>query len=324
MKKGILITLTVILLSALCGCGFSGNTYFYTDANKYSVGEAKISDTVKAIDIDWPTGNVKVENGGSSVSFSETANQKLTDDTSLHYLLDGTTLYIKFAASGKTFLNLEKQLVLDIPDSLELEKITINTSSASIDTDELTAKGAAFSTSSGSVSASLNCEKNASFSASSGTIAAKVTGCEKVTASTSSGNIDVILSGVEKGSFSASSGKISVRAISDSDSISADTSSGSISIESEKARNISADASSGKISITAYTVPEKCSVDTSSGDVRLFLPKNASVKLKYDTSSGDFESELPMKKDGKTYIFGGGNAGFEVDTSSGDLSIFEN
>lgn len=154
-----LVLAAVGLSLCLTGCGVNINMgnglsdFSYADAENYSVGAAEFSETVEHIEIDWLAGNVTVASHSSdTVSFSEESLAALTEDTQLHYWLDGTTLHMKFCRSGKWRLDgLEKDLTVLVPEDLPLTSLTVKSMSANIHLDALQAESANIGTSSGNV-----------------------------------------------------------------------------------------------------------------------------------------------------------------------------
>ena len=100
-----------------------------------------------------------------------------------------------------------------------------------------------------------------------------------------------------------------------------DSSSGKVSADVEKSESVEGDSSSGNYKLWFKQVPSETEIDTSSGDITLYLPKDSDFKIDFDTSSGDFDSEHNLKKDGHTYTSGSGSNKFNIDTSSGDVTV---
>ena len=53
----------------------------------------------------------------------------------------------------------------------------------------------------------------------------------------------------------------------------------------------------------------------------LSMPNNLGFTVKIDSVSGDFRSDLALKKDGKTYVYKDGSAEVFLKTTSGDMMI---
>ena len=120
-----------------------------------------------------------------------------------------------------------------------------------------------------------------------------------------------------------------------------ETVSGSVEARLYGARSIDADSVSGDVDIIAPDGPKDADIETTSGSVRmnmkksiddceigtvsgkvtLLLPKKGNFTISYDTTSGDFDSDIEMAQKGSKYVSGKGNDRFTVDTTSGDLRI---
>ncbi|MCX7747480.1 MAG: DUF4097 domain-containing protein [Clostridia bacterium] len=85
---------------------------------------------------------------------------------------------------------------------------------------------------------------------------------------------------------------------------------------------------SGGLDARYNTFSNNIKADTTSGDVQIKLPESAEFEIKYDTMSGDYESDFPVTVTGK-----GSNSGFrgyngsdknkiEVNTVSGNLNVY--
>lgn len=117
--------LTILLTLSSCSLG-----YRYDNASKYTAGGASISALVTELDINWISGNVKIEAyDGEEIIFSEESDRELDTKKQLHYYLDGTTLYIKYAKSGIISSNFPtKALTVMLPSTLicDLEIETVS------------------------------------------------------------------------------------------------------------------------------------------------------------------------------------------------------
>ena len=120
-----------------------------------------------------------------------------------------------------------------------------------------------------------------------------------------------------------------------------ETVSGSVEARLYGARSIDADSVSGDVDIIAPDGPKDADIETTSGSVRmnlkksiddceigtvsgkvtLLLPKKGNFTISYDTTSGDFDSDIEMAQKGSKYVAGKGSDRFDIDTTSGDLRI---
>ena len=114
MKRATYLCIAVLMIAAFClaGCGATVN-YTYDDADKYTAGDREISDSIDKLNIDYAAGDVDIKTvPGKTVSVKETANRDLEEDQKVHTRVDGSTLYVKFCASGEgmSFKDIEKHL----------------------------------------------------------------------------------------------------------------------------------------------------------------------------------------------------------------------
>ena len=310
MKKlaGFSMLAAVALMSvfALSGCSFMSSVIYAND-EKYSVGDAEITQKIENIEIDWPSGSVTVDSHSENTFLlSEKAGEGITDDLRMHWWLENTTLHVKFAKSGKNlwlFRAGHKELTLTVPKTLSLGNVEIDSASAKISISDLKAKTLSVSAASGNMT--VECDANTvKLNSASGDIELTQNGkAEKIGIDTASGKINADLGQPDQAEFESASGKISISA-------------GSIG-------SLSAKAASGAVSCELETVPSECKLRAVSGDVTLTFPGAPDFTAKISTASGDFESDFALKKDGKTYICGNGNGNIDIETVSGDVSITE-
>lgn len=289
---------------AMTGC-FSLGGVMYPNSKNYSVGDATISDKVEKIEVDWPSGGVKIEtHSDNTVLITEEASMSLSDNLRVHWWLDDTTLHVKFCESGegqKIFSTWRKDLTLTVPETLKLADFSLSVASAEVEADGVQADHIEVSSASGDID--LVCEADRiKLSSASGEIKIEQSGdASAVDCSSASGKIEAVLERADKASFSAASGKISVTA--------------------GAADSLSAKTASGDVSYMLDVMPSNCSAKTASGSVTVTLPEDSDFTATVDTTSGDFASDLALKKDGKNYICGDGSGKIMIDTTSGDVSI---
>ena len=85
--------------------------------------------------------------------------------------------------------------------------------------------------------------------------------------------------------------------------------------------SLSAKSASGSVSCELENVPSECELSVVSGGVNLILPEDSDFTANVRMTSGEFDSDFALKKNGNTYICGSGSAGNDIDTTSGDVSI---
>ena len=143
MKKIIALLILFALAGSLSGCGRGlfgldlgfGNSFVYDHAGKYTAGDGEIDGTVKKLDIDWLSGSVSVVAGNcDSVLIQEVTGGKIDKDMRVHWWLDGTTLRVKFCASGlkPRIYHGKKELTVTVPETLSLSAISVDSASAEV------------------------------------------------------------------------------------------------------------------------------------------------------------------------------------------------
>lgn len=293
MKK----TFSLVLIFGFCagllsGCRISSGSFSglsdiqYENADRYTMGRASLTDTVKKVEIDWVSGSVLViPHTEDTVAFDEEANRSLNDDTTLYYWLDGTTLHIKYCRSGKWSLTgLEKDLVLYLPQSLMLEELEIGSVSAGIEAESVSAEELKLETVSGSI---------------------RVTGC----------------SVAKEAKLFSVSGSIDASLLGTLEELKTGTVSGSVTVSAGEIVSIDGNSTSGGLSFSLSNAPRKLDVDTVSGSVELCLPEDAGFTLRFSTVSGKFSSDLTCRPDGKEYICGDGSGDYSIGTTSGSVTV---
>ncbi len=141
MKKilSFLVSLGLGALSLTSGCANTAVSYQYENAELYSKGSASLNVEIDEIEISWASGSVSVVYyDGETVSFAETANKDLTDDTELYFRTEAQTLKLQYIRSGtKSPNDLKKDLTVYIPRGETLRELSLETVSADISLDSL-------------------------------------------------------------------------------------------------------------------------------------------------------------------------------------------
>lgn len=280
--------LTLIIFSSLTLCGCSTN-FRYDNYDKYTVGGAAITDIIRAVDVEWISGDVEFDfNGNPSdgIVFAESSEKELADSLKLHYWLDGTTLRLKFAASGRANFNgANKKLKVTVPSDVTLNELNINGTSSNIKIDGVRADSIYVKSVSGNISAGdIRASNSVSLASTSGNVRGNIlVTCKSLNMTSVSGNI----------SFSTEA----------------------------RVRELSAETVSGNLFLSNLNPAKTGVVDTVSGDVKLEFLENSGFEVSFETVSGDIASELNVYKQGSKYVYGAPDSAFRVKTVSGDLLI---
>ena len=307
MKKIIGLILAGVMLIGLCGCSVSETVEnSLKDKDKYTAGNATITDKVENIEIDWASGEVALVTGeGNEIILEETYSGDLPDEKKMQWWLDGTTLRVRYNLSviDLSIASQEKKLKVTIPKDLELKGLKIDSASGDIKTEEISIGSGSFGAASGNMDIHILKANDIALDSASGDIRAEIKNSTSIDADAASGKIGLKI---------GTTGKLDV-----------DSASGDIEVEADEAKEASFDASSGDITCGFGKCPEKLDVDSSSGSVTISLPKDAGFTASVDAASGDFNSQIPLQKNGEKYVAGDGSGIIEIDTASGNVDLLE-
>lgn len=205
MKKTICLLAAVMMFLLLSGCVFTKNSniYKFAESRTYIAAKSGEAKGVTEVDIDWVAGSVKiVKTDKDCVSFEQSGGESEKDY--LVYRQKDGKLCIKFLKSGMKIKNLDKELTVCIPETVE--KIKINTVSA--DADAFAAKETDINSVSGKVNVSGECEK-IEVGTVSGDISINSESAEEIKVQTVSGNAD-FTGETKSGNFKTVSGNVTV------------------------------------------------------------------------------------------------------------------
>ena len=204
MKKKTLILILLALLLCLLAVSYAVNGfsirnislggYTYDHAERYAAGDARISGSVRELDVSWVSGKVNVTcHDGDNVRLSEKASRSLTDEESLHWWLDGEKLYVKYAASGfRGMEDMNKQLTVLVPQSWTAQQVTINVVSADVQA-ALSAETVTLSTVSGDANLTIPEARKISINTVSGNVCVEAEQLAQLAASSVSGDVRICL-----------------------------------------------------------------------------------------------------------------------------------
>lgn len=327
IAKAAAIVLSGMLLAS-CYSPIGGISLFRSNRggdNRYTTGGASLRDTVRSIEVDWDAGQVEIStHSGDTIDFSETANRALDDSTALCYYLEGQTLHIKFAGNDKKFWdNLQKSLTIALPQSLVLENLEVDTASAGVTVQGVSARKVEMETASGSVEISgATVSDECKVETASGSVTAALAGTRKISVETTSGSI--CLTGTnasDEVDLESTSGAITAQ-LGVVRELDIQTVSGVINATAESASQVDAESTSGRVTLTLGAMPSKCDIETINGAVELTLPWSAALNARVKTISGSVASDFSLEKNGLTYTAGSGNRPeVEIETVSGSVLL---
>lgn len=278
----------------------------YAEGYGYDSGEYSFSyDEVSSVDVQWASGTVYVQSwSGDSVQIHEYANSELSERTRMDCQSDSGKLTVRYrSGTGLGSVKGSKWLTVLVPDGM-LEELDIQTTSAEVRIYGLELSGLDVSTTSGRISASECYTKTANLTTTSGDMDLSTLHAEALSLGTTSGYLyGTVVSGeIEASSIS---GDISLYSEDDMKSAQLSSVSGDIylSLEDSAAQSIGA--------------------NSTSGDISLSVPYDLGFTMSYSTVSGSVNNSLSdmLQQNGK-YVRNGGGCEIEVETVSGDLSIY--
>lgn len=312
----------VLALTALTSCINIANTYDHADM--YSAGDVEVPGDIEELDIDWSSGSVTVSRHDSdTVSVTETCKEKLDDEQKVHTWLEGKVLHIRYCKSGAVFTlnNAEKKLDIKLPKDLTLKKLGYDGTSGDSVFENISADSFKIDISSGSADLIGCTSADFDLDASSGDLSLDQKGSsDRITADVSSGSIKIKAETAGDITTECTSGSIDIT-VGTAKTVSADTSSGKINITADKADSVTTDATSGNTELRLANMPANTKLEATSGDIELFIPENSDFKCDVTATSGDFDSDLSLSKNGDTYTAGAGTNSVTIDTTSGDVKI---
>ena len=270
LKRTLVVASLIVCMIMMSGCivhiGGGLSTIKYNNADSYTTGNGRTSDSIRNLEIDWISGNVEISYGKEDeIILEETSEDEITDELTMRWLVEDGTLHIKFCKAGKINVNnCDKTLKVTLPKNIKLEEAEFETVSADITALELHVKDVNFETVSGSVEARLY-------------------GAGSIDADSVSGDIDITAP--------------------------------------EGPENADIETTSGSVRMNLKKSIDDCEIGTVSGKVTLLLPKKGNFTISYDTTSGDFDSDIEMTPKGNKCVAGKGSDRFDIDNTSGDLRI---
>jgi len=161
---------------------------------------------------------------------------------------------------------------------------------------------------------------------------------ERLSVKTASGDLRAELGCCARFYFRSASGSMEARGL--TGSVQAESASGGIraagDVETAELTSISGGvelrgsvqaarlrSTSGNVRLESALLPEQMTLRSNSGSCEARIPAERSFSLNYDTVSGRFRSDLPLRRTSRGVIYGGGgDQPFEMSTVSGDIGLW--
>lgn len=292
------IVFTVVLVLGICSPHFglvniikNGFHYDYDNSQSYSVGSTEISSDeisanhIKRINIDWDSGRVTVmAHDKDSIIVQETEVEK--EEYKLQYSIHDNELDIKmFKPRVISIAHYpRKDLTVYVPAQLadSLTDLDINTASADVEVNGISAS--------------------------------------ELDAETASGNVTVKDGKFTGFDVDTASGEIytdSVTAV----KIDLDTVSGNCKISGEF-NEIDFRGTSGDFELKTNVAPTKIDIDEVSGTATIYLPEDIEgFRIEKSTVSGKFNCDFPLTANGDENTYSNGGYNYQFESVSGDINV---
>ena len=238
----------------------------------------------------------------------------------MRWWLDGDTLRVHYAKAGFRLKgNQQKELTVVLPEGMSFSEVNISATSGDLSIPSLQAERMTLATTSGDISADGEASK-ISAGATSGNIELKINGKSKeISAGTTSGSVAIEAGTVEELNATCTSGRIRIAA-EQADQVETGTISGSINLKITDAGKIKAGSTSGDITANLEKA-DSVKVNTTSGAVSVSLPEDPGFTAYLETVSGAIRYDIPLTKQGSSYICGDGSVKVEIGTTSGNITL---
>ena len=292
-------------------------------AEQYNVGDAEISAAIRNLEIDWTSGKVSIAyHNGNTIRISEKTTGVISEDMRMRWRLDGDTLRIEYDKPGFHLFSIiphEKELTVTLPEGLTLEKANISSTSGDLNIPALYADSLKLKSTSGDIDAAVNA-RIIKGKLTSGDLNLRVmNAAEEIALESTSGNIELECAMSDKILIDSTSGSIGAN-VKQTAEFKAKSTSGNIYAVIGHAKQTEIKSTSGKAAVEIASM-ETLNIHTTSGGVTAYLPTAPGFTARIETASGHFEHQLPLTKDGKTYLCGDGSGKVEIHTTSGNVTI---
>ena len=269
------------------GFGKLGDSY--NEAGVYTVD----ADGVHSIDLSWVSGQATVTPyDGSDIKITEYARRELRDNEKLVYNVSGGKLEIRYNHPGITINMISKRIELLVPQSLakEMDLLKVSATSADLRVSDFTVRTLEIHETSGNSDIANISANSADIHSVSGAVDVNSMTTKSFSAGTVSGRIR--LTGVVAETLNTS------------------TTSGGQEL-SGTFTSVDSGSVSGEIRITSSVNPDSMTCGTTSGGIIVTLPGGGDLTVSYSTTSGRFNSDIP--------VMTGGSAAYRFTSVSGDI-----
>lgn len=353
MKKRSLILSLLIPLFFVSGAFAATNVNFpyYSDSEKYVIGNGTINQQIKSLKIDWVCTAVTIKyHSKDYISLEESNVDKLKPEEKIHwYLQEDGTLNVRFCGSRQEFkTNNDHSLTVLLPRSINLENLYVSASVAEVNIANIISDSVKIITTSGNVIGSFNKDmKNLNVSSSSGALdlyfgnvekaefeaaggAIKVNGnnISNLSSINTSGITNIVVKDVTNAMLISRSGSISAK-MDSADNLKIQTDSGDKNIDLKKVKNIDLASESGSSTINVTEQLIGGAIKSASGKVSINISKDIDLSAEVITSSGSTKTDLfVIHEEGRNCTVStkllAGKVTLFVTTKSGNIEAYFN
>ena len=319
MLKALAAICAVVLLAAV-----GTNLTPIAHAEQYRVGDAEISADIRNLEIEWTSGKIHIAyHSGNTVIISEKTAGVISGDMRMRWRLDGDTLRIEYEKPGFHLFSLiphEKELTVTLPENLTLESASVSATSGDIDIPVLYADSLRLRLTSGGVRAAVNARRIQGKLTSGDMVLQVLSAAEEIRLESTSGNITLeSAEPVGQTVIGTTSGDIRA-AVRQAGDFKASSTSGDIRAVISRANKTEIKSISGTVTVEIAGM-EALDIHTTSGGVTASVPSAPGFTAHIKTTSGRFDPQLPLIKDGQVYLCGDGSGKVEIQTTSGNVTI---
>ena len=326
LSRVLLIICGIVLIAAVLISlkdVFALTGYHYENADRYTAGGSEITGTVRSLDIDWISGRVRLtSSSGNTVSISETSDKPISGDFQLRWLLDGDTLRIRYAKAGFRQAGLtgqQKELLVTLPEGIELKDVKIAATSADLMIPSLQADSLKLTTTSGNITAAVSAGTISTASTSGDLDLTVLADARDIRSTSTSGRIRIEGKNASLLEAVSTSGSIGITAGNIGEFRTTSTS-GAVQADLAAADDGQLTSTSGSIAVTARAF-RQLKVSATSGSVAAWLPAEPGFTANVKTTSGRFEYGLALSRSGSDYVCGDGSGSVSIHTTSGNVRI---
>ena len=282
-----------IMIAGITSIMLSGNhsgweipsiTFFDEDFSSYSSGNTEFpAEDIRSLKINWIAGEVVfAKSSNENIVISE---EDSNSDSRMKWKLENGVLTVN---SGERKFGLffsaqsSKRLVVNIPEKIRLTEIKVNTASASVTADRLSASDVNISTASGYIQVDKLDARDSHIENVSGSIMLNCTDISTLHTESVSGNTEV----------------------------------------SGNCREVRMESVSGNMELELSKTTESIKTETVSGDTRIRLTDmSKGFTLDYESVSGVLSKSLSGETFDRTFVYGDGKAIVHCESVSGNFII---